>query len=140
MSFSQRVKSARLFRGMNQSQLARASGLTRAAISKWESNPNSKPDATAALSVAKALGVPFEGLIAETKTNPNREMSKADSARGEELFLLLRNHLQTVNKPTRTALLDCLERLDHTLTLLPEGESRLELEGPFRKPDQLKRR
>ena len=140
MSFSQRVKSARLFRGMNQSQLARASGLTRAAISKWESNPNSKPDATAALSVAKALGVPFEGLIAETRTKPNRKISKADSARGEELILLLRSHLQTANKPTRTALLDCLERLDHTVTLLPEEELRLELEGPFRKPDQLKRR
>ena len=79
---------------MNQSQLARASGLTRAAISKWESNPNSKPDAAAALSVAKALGVPFEGLIAETRTKPNRNISKADSARGEELILLLRNHLQ----------------------------------------------
>ena len=125
---------------MNQSELARASGLTRAAISKWESNPNSKPDATAALSVAKALGVPFEGLIAETSTKPKRNISKADSARAEELFLLLRHHVQAVDKSTRTELLDCLERLDHTVTLLPEEELRVELEGPFRKPDQLKRR
>jgi|TARA_R100000049_G_C1946542_1_gene91916 transcriptional regulator with XRE-family HTH domain len=63
MVFCQRVKDARLSRGMNQSELARASGLTRAAISKWESNSSCSPDARATLAVAKALGVSVESLL-----------------------------------------------------------------------------
>ena len=70
MIFCRRVKAARLSLGMNQSELARASGLTRAAISKWESNPSGRPAARAVLSVAKALGVSVESLLAETKTEP----------------------------------------------------------------------
>jgi transcriptional regulator with XRE-family HTH domain len=73
MVFCQRVKDARLSLGMNQSELARASGLTRAAISKWESNPSGRPAARAVLSVAKALGVSVESLLAETKTEPSED-------------------------------------------------------------------
>ena len=73
MIFCRRVKAARLSLGMNQSELARASGLTRAAISRWESNPSSSPNARAALSVAKALGVSVESLLAETKTEPSED-------------------------------------------------------------------
>ena len=73
MIFCRRVKAARLSLGMNQSELARASGLTRAAISRWESNPSGRPAARAVLSVAKALGVSVESLLAETKTEPSED-------------------------------------------------------------------
>ena len=73
MVFCRRVKAARLSLGMNQSELARASGLTRAAISRWEVNPSRSPNATSALAVAKALGVSVESLLTETKTEPSED-------------------------------------------------------------------
>ena len=63
MVFCERVKATRLLLGMNQSELARASGLTRAAISRWETNPSCNPRAMSALAVAKALGVSVENLL-----------------------------------------------------------------------------
>ena len=63
MVFCERVKATRLLLGMNQSELARASGLTRAAISRWEAIPSCNPSAMAALAVAKALGVSVESLL-----------------------------------------------------------------------------
>ena len=63
MIFCRRVKAARLSLDMNQSELARASGLTRAAISRWEANPSRNPNARSALAVAKALGVSVESLL-----------------------------------------------------------------------------
>ena len=140
MAFSQRVKAARLFLGMNQSELARASGLTRAAISKWESHPACKPDASAALAVAKALGVSVENLLAETKGKPKGRISKAERAREEELILSFRNHIQNLDKTTRTDLMDFLERLDHRLTLTPKSILRHDLQTTFTETDELKKR
>ncbi|MEO1842575.1 MAG: hypothetical protein ABGY21_13855, partial [Pseudomonadota bacterium] len=60
------------------------------------------------------------GSAAVFMAKPKRRISKADSFRGEELIFFLRYHLQTKDKRTRTALLDCLGRLDHILTALPE--------------------
>ena len=63
MVFCERVKTASLSLDINQSELARASGLTRAAISRWEANPSRSPNARSALAVAKALGVSVESLL-----------------------------------------------------------------------------
>ena len=65
MSFSQRLREVRESRGMTQSDLARASGLTRAAISKWENAESGSPSAHAVQRAADVLSVSVAWLLSD---------------------------------------------------------------------------
>ena len=67
MNFGQKLRSARLENRMNQAELARASGLTRAVISKWESGKGKNPSAVHVLRVAKTLAVSPQWLLEEER-------------------------------------------------------------------------
>jgi transcriptional regulator with XRE-family HTH domain len=65
MSFEQTLRTARERAGMSQAQLARAAGLTRAVISKWEKGDSINPSAHAVQAAADVLGVTVASLLAE---------------------------------------------------------------------------
>ena len=65
MSFERALRTAREHAGMSQAQLARAAGLTRAVISKWERGDATNPSAHAVQAAADVLGVTVASLLAE---------------------------------------------------------------------------
>jgi len=65
MSFEQSLRTARERSGMSQAQLARAAGLTRAVISKWEKGDSISPSAHAVQAAADVLDVTVASLLAE---------------------------------------------------------------------------
>ena len=58
------IKEKRLVKQMTQEDLARASGVTRVAISRYE-NDERKPNVVVAIKIAKALGCTVDDLLAE---------------------------------------------------------------------------
>ena len=82
MDFSDRLCRARKAKNWSQSDLARKSGLTRAAISKWEKGTDGKPSAPALYKCAKCLDLSVEELLtgrkarrAEWRVPDNRKCS-----------------------------------------------------------------
>ena len=69
MAFAQNLREARDRRDMSQSDLARATGLTRAVISKWEKGESSNPSAPALQLAAKALRISVEDLLKDRPPN-----------------------------------------------------------------------
>ena len=69
MAFAQNLREARDRRDMSQSDLARATGLTRAVISKWEKGESSNPSAPALQLAAKALRISVEDLLKDRPQN-----------------------------------------------------------------------
>ena len=63
MTFADRLKQARTQRGMSQSDLARAAGLTRAVISKWEKGDSGFPSGPALQKAANALDISVDELL-----------------------------------------------------------------------------
>lgn len=69
-SFAERLRAKRAESGLTQAQLARKSGVTRGAISQWETGDVQRVDATPLLRWARALGTTLEYLL-EGETPPN---------------------------------------------------------------------
>ena len=69
MAFAQNLREARDRRDMRHSDLARATGLTRAGISKWEKGESSNPSAPALQLAAKALRISVEDLLKDRPQN-----------------------------------------------------------------------
>ena len=69
MSPGRKIKNLRLDRGLQQTELADACGLTVSAISKIESGIN-YPRAGSILPIARVLGVTIEYLVDETQPYP----------------------------------------------------------------------
>ena len=92
MGFSQNLREARDRRHMSQSDLARATGLTRAVISKWEKGESSNPSAPALQLAAKALRVSVEDLLKDRPKNaktghrvvPNRKARGVTAGRADQ--------------------------------------------------------
>ena len=61
MTFSQRLSQARKARGMNQETLAHQVGVSRQAVSKWETG-DALPDLPRLLALADALELPLDDL------------------------------------------------------------------------------
>jgi transcriptional regulator with XRE-family HTH domain len=68
MSLGDKVKRCRLDQGMNQKQLAEASGITQATISRLESGKVNQLKSDAIVSLAKALKVSVDFLLGKTET------------------------------------------------------------------------
>ena len=60
--FAERLKELRLEKGLSQNQLAKATGLTHAAISRWESGLR-QPTAAAIITLAGFFGVTSDYLL-----------------------------------------------------------------------------
>lgn len=60
--FAERLKELRIEKGLSQNQLAKATGLTHAAISRWESGLR-QPTAAAIITLAKFFGVTSDYLL-----------------------------------------------------------------------------
>lgn len=58
------IKEKRIAAGMSQEQLAEASGVTRASISRYE-NGERRPNAWTAIKIARALRCTVEDLLTE---------------------------------------------------------------------------
>jgi len=72
MSLQERVKECREKKGMNQKQLAEASGITQATISRIESGDVEQVKSEALRKLAEALGVTVDYLVGKTdKLSPN---------------------------------------------------------------------
>ena len=92
MAFAQNLREARDRRDMSQSDLARATGLTRAVISKWEKGESSNPSAPALQLAAKVLQVSVEDLLKDRPQNaktghrvaPVREKKGVAAGRGDQ--------------------------------------------------------
>ena len=92
MAFGQNLREARDRQEMSQSDLARATGLTRAVISKWEKGESSNPSAPALQLAAKALRISVEDLLKDrpqdAKTGhrvaPVREKKGVAVGRGDQ--------------------------------------------------------
>ena len=92
MAFAQNLREARDRRDMSQSDLARATGLTRAVISKWEKGESSNPSAPALQLAAKALRISVEDLLKDRPQNaktahrvvPDRKAGGVTAGRGDQ--------------------------------------------------------
>ena len=69
MTFSQRLSQARKARGMNQETLAHQVGVSRQAVSKWETG-DALPDLPRLLALADALELPLDDLCAGNSLVP----------------------------------------------------------------------
>ena len=92
MAFAQNLREARDRQHMSQSDLARATGLTRAVISKWEKGESSNPSAPALQLAAKVLQVSVENLLKDRPQNaktayrviPDRKARGVAAGRGDQ--------------------------------------------------------
>ena len=66
MTIADRIQSLRKAKGMSQEELADKVGVSRQAVSKWESGA-SDPSTTNLMALAKLFGVEAEDLLKETK-------------------------------------------------------------------------
>lgn len=77
---NERLIHFRIKSGMNQSELAIASNLTPAAISKLESEPKRDPALYAAKNIAKALGISIDVFAGNsTESQQLTELAKENS-------------------------------------------------------------
>ena len=70
MEFSERLICARKAKGLSQETLAEILGISRQAVSKWETG-ESKPDLDNLISLCKVLGIGLEYLCFGTELNAN---------------------------------------------------------------------
>ena len=85
MSLAAKVKKQRQKRGMNQAQLAEASGISQATISRIESGQVKQLKSRALRQLAEALGVPVDYLVNKTdRLSPNDIVSS--DADAEHIF------------------------------------------------------
>ena len=77
MRFGARVRAARLQRSLTLDALAAAAGISRAALSKLERGEHS-PSLTAAINVARALGITLAQLLGEEERRPVVTIAKSE--------------------------------------------------------------
>ena len=66
MTIADRIQSLRKSKGMSQEELADAVGVSRQAVSKWESGL-SDPNTTNLISLGRLFGVTAESLLKEAR-------------------------------------------------------------------------
>ena len=75
MEFNERLRHLRDKAGFSQSDLAKKAGLPIRSIQNWEQGQR-KPRINVVLSLARALGVPVETLIADVEKGPPDRRTK----------------------------------------------------------------
>lgn len=87
MTFSQRLSQARKARGMNQETLAHQVGVSRQAVSKWETG-DALPDLPRLLALADALELPLDDLCGrELPPSPSQPPAPISTPTPESIFL-----------------------------------------------------
>lgn len=87
MTFSQRLSQARKARGMNQETLAHQVGVSRQAVSKWETG-DALPDLPRLLALADALELPLDDLCGrELPLSPSQPPAPISTPTPESTFL-----------------------------------------------------
>ena len=128
VSMGKRIFKLRQERGMNQTQLAKAAGISRSYLSWMEKGKHKRPSANGVASIASALGTTIAYLMEEpvlgtpidhaTLPEPLRELieTKAESLdiRDEDVMMLARIRYRGV--PLRHA--DDYECILHTLRMI----------------------
>ncbi len=125
IKFAQRLKSAREKAGYNQSELARAAGVTRAAISKWEQVGVSDVSAVAISKVATLLGTSIDELM-----TGKSKMSIDVTVLGIELEKI-ENVFKDISSQDKAKLLSVCYRL-HLDGKTPDGDTLMALRSALR--------
>ncbi|MGI5954698.1 helix-turn-helix transcriptional regulator [Dysosmobacter sp.] len=87
MTFSQRLSQARKARGLNQETLAHQVGVSRQAVSKWETG-DALPDLPRLLALADALELPLDDLCGrKLPLSPSQPPAPASTPTPESTFL-----------------------------------------------------
>ena len=124
MGLGQKIKDVRKQRGMNQKELARASGISQATISRLEAGLVMQLKSDALSRLASALGITVDYLIGKTDSMLPSDTINSDSET-EELL----NSYRELSPDGRQELLNYLDYL----------ESRMILEKEKKKPERKKK-
>ena len=121
MTVGDRIRTARTLKGWTQSELSKACGISRNSISKYESD-GTMPRMPQIKSIAKALGISYEGLMTGKKSVPTAYLQSIDSLRSrviEERLSVLRgrfiqnyDRLNTIGQRKAYEYIDDLTRID----------------------------
>lgn len=106
MRMADRIKQARLAKGLNQAQLAKLAGISQATVSEIETGTSKEPAAIHIWNIAQALRKPFRYLL----TGVGAQDGLPDNAEEAELIVLYRN-LNEANKEAWRASGEALLRI-----------------------------
>jgi transcriptional regulator with XRE-family HTH domain len=78
MTFVEKIEQLRKLRGLSQSDLAAAAGISQPRISEWKRDDSRGPSLPVALSIARALGVPLDYLADDAQDDPPASLNAAE--------------------------------------------------------------
>jgi transcriptional regulator with XRE-family HTH domain len=78
MTFAEKLEQLRSVRGLSQSDLAAAAGISQPRISEWKREDSRGPSLPVALSIARALGVSLDYLADDAQDDPPAALTPAE--------------------------------------------------------------
>lgn len=78
MTFVEKLEALRKVRGLSQSGIAAAAGISQPRISEWKREDSRGPTLPVALSIARALGVSLDYLADDAQDDPPAALSAAE--------------------------------------------------------------
>lgn len=117
-TFAARFRAARDAAGLTQSQLAKRAGITRSAISQWETGDVTRVDALPLLACAQTLGVGLEWLLRGEGPGVGED---AASYRADDIPPDMRHDWRHLTRRQRADIAARVHRMaQHNLDLLTE--------------------